>query len=93
MRKTEAQKKKHFEHVLAIVNDVSYHPLKIEYREAGRVSLWVAQYDLGSLTLLEAAEVWGLCYHTHAGFKQPEELDIERTDHNPVYLNVSLTVR
>jgi hypothetical protein len=93
MRKTKAQRQKHLKHVIAIMEDVCSNPLKWEAREGGGAGLWISQYDLDRIILLEQAGVMSVCFHTHAGFQQPEDLDIPRDDHSPVYLNVSITVR
>jgi hypothetical protein len=91
MKKTE--KEQYLEHAIAVIEKVCHNPIKLVDKDDSIVGLWVSQYDLKSVLLLEQAGALSTCLHTFYGFKKPEEIDLDRDQYNPVYLYVGISIR
>jgi len=95
MRKTDSQRKKQLTQVLSILETVCHNPIKVrtDKDDPGCSTVFISQYDLDKAIHLEAAGAVRITFHTHQGFKQPEEIEVPRDKYNPVYLNIGFNVR
>jgi len=91
MKKTQAQKRKQLNCVRYLLESVCAHAISWEeVQDDIQAYVWISQYDLDKLLNLEAAGAARVCFHTHYGFKQPEEIGLPEGKHNPVYMKLSI---